>query len=307
MGRKNRSTPQELKAESYLWTLEREWSERADSFNKGSVEAADFFIIRAVTVLEVFTRDWVAKFVDHGSPYLENAASTNKNLKFDLDLVRGIEGRTITLGDVIAHNLPINQFPQIIGLFETILNTPLMPLLVNALPYWNFDPENDAKPIVTDVPKMYSNLTRLFEIRHILTHELPGEKVYDIAEIPLFLKATKEFIGAISATAQRMLFGPFRSAMEDRQILYASCQSLENEIEVVIDQLSQRGDDLYGELLKKSQKAWRIFAERQCRLRADFARGGTLSGTLALLEMEEQLTRRLKDLKWYLDRSEYVA
>lgn len=38
-------------------------------------------MIRAVTLLEVFTRAWVAELIDHGQPYLERVSEFKKDIK----------------------------------------------------------------------------------------------------------------------------------------------------------------------------------------------------------------------------------
>jgi hypothetical protein len=50
-------------------------------------------------------RAWIAQLIDHGTPYIENVPKLKPDFKFDLGLVRAIHGRTITLGDMVAHGL----------------------------------------------------------------------------------------------------------------------------------------------------------------------------------------------------------
>src|ERR1035438_1517745 len=59
----------------------------------------DFFLIRAVTLLEVFSRDCLAQLIDNGSPYAERAVDLKMDLKIDLEFVQAIQGRVITMGD----------------------------------------------------------------------------------------------------------------------------------------------------------------------------------------------------------------
>ena len=56
----------------------------------------DFFLMRAVTALEVFVKGWTAALVDRGSPYAENAATlTSSGVKFDYGVA--LEHRTVRI------------------------------------------------------------------------------------------------------------------------------------------------------------------------------------------------------------------
>jgi hypothetical protein len=93
---------------------------------------ADFFPIRAVTLLEVFCRAWIAALIDHGSPFAQRAGDLSRDLKFDLNLINAMQGRVITLGDIIAHNVPINSFAQICSIFTILLGNDLIHTIKDA-------------------------------------------------------------------------------------------------------------------------------------------------------------------------------
>ena len=86
----------------------------------------DFFVIRAVTLLEVFSRDCLAQLIDNGSPYAERAVDLKMDLKIDLGFVRAIQGRVITMGDMIAHSVSISTFAHVSSVFKTILGKDLV-------------------------------------------------------------------------------------------------------------------------------------------------------------------------------------
>src|SRR5258708_34542442 len=99
--------------------------------NTGSTP--DFYVITAVTLLEVFTRANIAELIDHGMEYTKRAIELSKNLKMDFALVQSIQGRVITLGDIVAQSVSVTPFPQILGDSESRLAIPFRPLLVVAV------------------------------------------------------------------------------------------------------------------------------------------------------------------------------
>jgi hypothetical protein len=51
-------------------------------------------------------------------------------------LVRGVHSKTFTIGDIVAHNIPLNSLGQILGYFDTLLEKPVRPLLEEATDRW---------------------------------------------------------------------------------------------------------------------------------------------------------------------------
>ena len=105
-------------------SLDAAWEEYLDG---GAT--IDFFPIRAVTLLEVFSRAWIAQLIDHGPPYVERVADLKADIKFDLTLVRAIQGRAITLGDLIAHSVQLNSFGQVLTCFEALVGNSFIPAI----------------------------------------------------------------------------------------------------------------------------------------------------------------------------------
>ena len=59
-----------------------------------------FIPIRLVTILEVFTRDWVTEIIDSGEPYTSRAADIVKgSLKIDFALAQALVGKQLTFGE----------------------------------------------------------------------------------------------------------------------------------------------------------------------------------------------------------------
>ena len=166
-----------------LVELKRRW----EKGGKGLDSVPDFYLIRAVTILEVSTRQEMARLIDHRKDFTERAVELSKNFKMDFATVREIQGRAITLGDIVSHSVPVNAFGQVLDYFETLLGKPLRPLLVSAVDRFRTEIEKEpAEPIIPDFDSIRGRLARLFEIRHILCHELPEKAVYQIGKSPIF-------------------------------------------------------------------------------------------------------------------------
>jgi hypothetical protein len=83
----------------------------------------------------------------------------------DFALFQGIQGRVITLGDIVAHSVSVNSFGQMLRHFETLLDKkPLRPLLASALIDGLLHSRTPPAPIITDFDVLARSLTRLFEV-----------------------------------------------------------------------------------------------------------------------------------------------
>jgi uncharacterized protein YecT (DUF1311 family) len=280
-------------------------------WQSGRVECADYFPIRIVTLLEVFTRSWIAALVDHGSPFIENAIGLSKklNVKLDFDLLRHLEGRAISFGDLISHTVSINRFEQIVGVLSEISGGPLLDAIRDAVDRWAVEIEGKAEyPIIPDKDAMCHALARLFEVRHILCHEVPRSPVYENSEIDGFLRHGLEFVHATAETLHTVLYGKSpltQGAMTQRA--FDKLKAAELAMEEVLVKVRERwaSDPTRSELLEKSRSRWREYRELQSRIAGDTTRGGSMSPMSEAYEASEMTQRRTKVLGEYLTSTLY--
>lgn len=285
-----------------LRNLRKRWSE----FPQKNLETAAFFPIRAVTLIEVFTRAWIATFVDFGKPYVERAIAFAKNVKPDYGLIGEIQGRTITLGDILAHSVSLNSFGQLAGVFETLMQERFVPRIAKAIDRWEVEMKgNPAMPIISEPESMAGALDRLFSVRHILVHEYPKHPVYAVEDISVMLGAAADFAFATHETCTEILYGKVPLTNAGMQAAAAEeWHRLDEELSRVFAQISAEQDDEGRRLLNDAQSSWASYREAQCAFRADSTRGGTLAGLLWLREARDLTEARLKQMKWYLEREE---
>jgi len=270
----------------------------------------DFFPIRAVTLIEVFTRMWVAHLIDHGSPYVERASGLEKSdLKFDLTSVRAIHGHVVTLGDILSHSISLNSFGQVLDVFKLLLGYSLLPLigkavdtrtrLADLMKLGGAEPKAAGPPIIKDADEMCKRLTRLFTIRHILCHEFPRKEIYNREEITDFLDAASKFALATNEVLVDMLRGDAPTTTQGmneaaRRELEES-DGLMAEVVARLDGLAR--DSKQRKLLETANKRWFAFREAHCAYRADIARGGSAAEWLSLLAADHLTRARIDDLR----------
>jgi uncharacterized protein YecT (DUF1311 family) len=281
--------------------------------NGGSVGdgLADFYLIRAVTILEVFTRAHVGSLIDHAKVYRDNAFQIANNLKFDFSTVWEVQDQVITLGDIVAHNISTNAFVQIVGHFEAILNKKLRPLLTVAIDRVRVEIHGETpQPIIPDYDLMVKNLIRLFEVRHVLCHEMPAKPVYETSEVDDLLKDALRFMKALEEVLRFEKFGAVpltQSALNEAK--GAQLAELEERLGRVVANIKyalKRSDENMTALnvpgidggwlscFEEAQNRWLEFRNADCDFVTHANRGGTIRPLLwaghACFLSEERIT-----------------
>jgi len=261
--------------------------------------------MRLVTLLEVFGRQWVATFIDHGPPYVDNAKTlVEAGIKFDFDKVKGIHGKRISLGGLIAHSVSLNQFEHFVGCFSKLLGHDFLKTIKSthdraAVELYG----QPATPIIDDISIMSRDLARLFEVRHVLTHEYPVRSA-TTEDISSFLSATSAFVRASEQTFATLLYGnyafkPLDMASDAMELNNAA----EDEMKVTLAKLAAL-DFVDNDALQLSQQTWEKYRKNQAALRASIVQGGSLYGQAYVKELFRLARLRNEELRWWLDRED---
>ncbi len=290
--------------------LQRHWVKA----RAGDSVTDDFFLIRAVTLLEVFTKGWVAALIDHGSPFVERAGDLKVDFKFDFGSVRKI-GNLITLGDAVAHGISLNNVGQIMGVFKVLLGEDVLPLMQQAVYvhrylmdqclYEGSEERQAGTRIVKDPDRMCSRLSRLFEIRHILCHEAPRNEVYERRDITGFLAAADQFACALNEVLYGRLF-PNAPTTYPEMAAQAKVELEENEqlLADVVSRLDGTRSRKAYRLLNKANKSWMEFRDAYAEYRATGA-GPVTKEWLRLLTAnrltESHINELMQDIPVYDD------
>lgn len=267
-------------------------------------EFADFIPMRIVTVIEVFVREAIRELVDFGSPYLEQAEKLAKGAKIDFALLAGLQGRKLSVGDLIAHTVSTNEPTRIVAYLEALIPGFVEKLRTAHARWIEERPSWPLEPIIEDYNRMMAQLTRLFTVRHIVTHEIPREAAFDPGEIDGFFKAATEFVEATAWVLIETKQGavPQTQAGMNEQA-GDDLNRLEGEMKALVATILERGN-VRTELLHESQAAWEAYATKEANLHASLVEGGSLYPTIWASAKAEEIRRRIEVLRWWAERQE---
>jgi uncharacterized protein YecT (DUF1311 family) len=280
--------------------LEREWlatPEQAATFT-------DFIPIRLVTLIEVFVREVIREIVDYGPPYLDMAEKLAKGARIDFVFASKLQGQKLSIGDLVAHSISVSSPTNIIAAFEGLIPDFTASLKLSH-PRWSEEVDTwPQSPTIQDFDRTLSALTKLFEVRHILTHEFPRERPYESKEIGGFLVATRELLIAIDWVIVDKLRGsvPRTQAMMNIQA-GGSLTDLEAKMKSLLQTVRDK-QDVNPELLEKSQIAWLEYADREADLHASLVEGGSMYPMVWASAKSEVVQHRIDELRWWINREE---
>lgn len=256
-----------------LSQLREEWENLGERARAGTI--ADFFPIRIVTLIEVFSSSWIAALIDHGAPFAGRAVRLDVNIKFDLPLMQSFHGEQITLGQLLAHGLSMQSIGSIEKPFSTLLDYDLFQKISKTTERrGREDRQSAAEPIIKDLAHMKEVLARVFEVRHILVHEYPMAPPYEREEIEQFLDAAIQFAEATEETLYSMLHGhsaPMSQSEMNAQAR-ADAEAAQVELSKVVQEIAKQDK---AETIFEVQKLWEAFKVAEAAMRSDEWKGGS--------------------------------
>lgn len=162
-------------------------------------ELLKYFPIAIIASLEGYFRLTFSDLIEFGSPYKDNIVNF-RDINFDIRTVVAIDGRTVSLGDFIAHLLPIKSLEDINKNMSTILNIDFLAEIGN-IP---FGVAGELVPLKSLAPKTYKFVKETFRLRHIFCHELAPRERVKINDIGIMLSATLLFVISTESLIQQI-------------------------------------------------------------------------------------------------------
>jgi uncharacterized protein YecT (DUF1311 family) len=259
-----------------------------------------FVPIRLFTIIEVTLRDLLRQLIDRGGKFLENARTLWGKEKLDFDILLGLQGKRVSLGELISHSISLNSIEQILAAFET-LDPSFKNNISTAKNRWKIEiHEAPDVPIIANIDRTISDLKSLIEKRHILTHEIPNTEIASEIENETFISSTLDFLSAIEwhYSGDQPL-----TQLAMNMTAYENYQSAKREMEQFYSELSE-SNKLNAELLDISQKLFLDLAEANANLEAEQVSGGSMYPMLHSLGLESSYRERIKYLKNWLSKEE---
>lgn len=253
--------------------------------------------MRITTCVEVYTGEVVRELIDTGGTYLESAGKLAKNAKLDLVFAAHLSGQKLSIGDFVAHTISINSIDAVMSALSTLI-VDFGQKLRASHPRWSEETENwPLDPILSDFDQTIGALARMFETRHVLTHELPDHLSVQEMDPTVFCEAARNFIDACDWVVVSELQGSVPRTQIAMNIgASAKLDNASNDLKIALGLVAKLSGANIG-LLEKPHAKWLEFADSEASMIASQVEGGSMYPMLWASAKEDLIRRRVSQLK----------
>lgn len=149
--------------------------------------------------------------------------------------------------------------------------------------------------------RVLASLKRLFEVRHIVTHELPREQPYVLEDLSDYISSANDFLNATDWYTTGQLKGDVpRTQLTMNQLANDAVNAEEEQMQQALHALAHQ-ERTDRNLLNQCQNPWMIYAKADSDLRASIVRGGSMYPMVWSHRMAELMNARVQSLQALLE------
>jgi len=278
-----------------LFALEHAFEEH----DRSQSELTRYFPVALIACVEGYFRMAIKDLVDAGDPYLSNAERPASSLKLDFSILRAVHGKAITVGELVAHGMPLSRLDHIESAITSLLGTGFLQALRTTTDRWAHEVRGEpAGPILADPDQVFSDLARTFELRHIICHEIASAYEIEADEVArcfqscvAFLRASDEFISETLHPGAPLTQTDMNIAAEK------SLAKARDRLDEAAENVRRRLDASELAAFNESQNKWQAYSDAWVAFVAgERATGGTIWPLIAAGAAEATVNRRIEEV-----------
>jgi len=234
-----------------------------DSYDKPPEEALRYVPVGLVGCLEAYFRAVVRDLVDSGEPFLQRAEKLER-IPFNFRAVAAIHGRTITLGSLVAHLVPLNSKRDLNATMSTLLNDDFLEKLKEVREHWPWKPiaTSSTEPVVSDPAGVFADLDKVFELRHVVCHEFGLPIHISKSEAERYIESVDTFLSAATFMAIKLLFKDIPDTQHGRNIYFEKrYQQADQDFRAATEAAEREFKSERLEQFRKLQAAWKVYRD----------------------------------------------
>lgn len=279
-----------------LFALERAFKEH----DKLDGELIKYFPVALIACVEGYFRMAIRDLVDAGDPYLSNAEKPASSIKLDFSILRAVHGKAITVGELVAHGVPLSRLDHVQSAMTSLIGTDFLNSLRSTTDRWAHEVMKEpATPILVAPDQVFSDIARTFELRHIICHEIAS--AYDIEgdEVARCFHSCVSFLKAADELVSETLHPDAPLTQTDMNI--SAGQSLTRaraRLEEAAENVKARLDAVELAAFNDAQSKWQTYSDAWVNFVAgDRATGGTIWPLIAAGTAEATVSQRTEELR----------
>ena len=270
--------------------------EKCDTENK---ELLRYFPIALVACIESFFRQKIKELIDSGEPYLSKSQELMPNERLDFDILKGLYGKKITIGDVIAHSMSISKLAHIITPMNKLMEHIFKKKISQIHDRWAVEVEGNPKSsIIADVDETFKYVEKTFELRHIFCHETASRFEMNKNEIDKCFNHSIVFLKALDALIWQTLFPDAPLTQMEMNVAASKTYKKEKELlDSVLEDALNVLSDKQKIKFREANKAWNIFFQASVEIEGLRYEGGSIRPTIENSIAAQYARNRRKQIK----------
>ena len=269
---------------------------RLDPKNK---ELLRYFPIALVACIQSYFQMAIKEIIDLGEPYLTNSKQLMPKKRLDFDIVKSLHGRTITIGDIIAHYLPVSKLDHILSPMSQLLSINFKESVSRVYDRW--DVEVRKKPrvaIISDIEESCRYVDRTFQLRHIFCHEVASKFEIVKDEIDNCFDHCVLLLKASDALISQTLFPDAPLTQMEMNMVSAEDFTKEKmRLDSALDEVFEVVSDKQRMKFIEANNAWKVFLEASAEVEGLEYEGGTMRPTIECLALSRLTRDRRKQVE----------
>ncbi len=268
--------------------------------DRSQSELTRYFPVALIACVESYFRMAIKDLIDAGDPFLKNAEKLASSLKLDFSLLRAVHGKTITVGELVAHGVTLSRLGHIEGALSSLLGVDFKQSLRTTTDRWAHEVRGEpSKPILSNPDEVFKGVARTFELRHIICHEIASAYEIDADEVTRCLESCVAFLRAADEFISETLHPGAPLTQTDMNI--AACNSLgemQEGLTEAVATIRKRLDAMELVAFNESQAKWEAYCDAWVSFVAgDRASSGSMWSMIRAGEAEAVVMRRLNEVK----------
>ena len=266
-------------------------------------EVFKYFPVAMVACFEAYFKLAIAEIIDRRSDLKKNAVSSfAKNIKIDIEALSKMNDVGISIGELVAHNLQYSSFEKIEEQMSIVLASSFKEKISTVHNRYLVEVHGaQIVPIVEDVDKAWESVRRIFELRHIICHELANQEIFDNNEIIEAFTDCVQVLNAVDEIVGNVLEPNYpltqieinEQSVKDLELKSDELQSLKESILKLLEQ-----KDI--EQFMKADESWTDYAFQWAEFESRYYEGGSIHFSVrnfTLIEMYSEHLARLQKYK----------
>ena len=278
-----------------LFALEQVFEE----YDKSQSELTRYFPVALIACVEGYFRMAIRDLVDSGDPYLSNAGKSASSLKIDFSILRAVHGKAITVGELVAHGIPLSRLDFIDCALTNLIGKGFLEALRTTTDRWAYEMQGEVpRPILADSDQVFRDVARTFELRHIICHEIASAYEIEAEEVArcfqscvAFLRTADEFI------SETLHPGAPISQYEMNVAAGESLAETRCRLDEATEEVKQHLNTTELAAFNESQSKWEAYSKAWVAFAAgERSKSGTIWPLIAAEAAEASVNRRIDEI-----------